>query len=151
VITVEEYLQFVDKAFDDMAAVLTELGDEAANRRPPGPGASPYALVTHCLGVVEFWAGHLIAGRDVERDRDAEFVAAGEVAALVARVGAAKEQLRRDLADARFDAPLRHRPPAAYTSGVRTSTQGAAAVHIFEELAQHLGHLELTRDVLVAR
>ena len=31
------------------------------------------------------------------------------------------------------------------------ATQGAVLLHVFEELAQHLGQLEVTRDVLVAR
>ena len=30
-------------------------------------------------------------------------------------------------------------------------TQGAVLLHVYEELAQHLGQLEVTRDVLLAR
>lgn len=47
---------------------------------------------------MEFWAGHLVAGRPTECDRDAEFVATGEVSTLVERVQRAREQLRADLA-----------------------------------------------------
>jgi hypothetical protein len=102
-ITTAEYLYFVDRALDGMKDVLAELGDERVNRRPALPGAnSPYAIVTHCLGVLDFWAGRLVAGRAVERDRDAEFGATG-----------------------------------------------AALLHVYEELAQHRGQLELTRDVVL--
>src|SRR5215469_983865 len=83
----EVYLLFVDHALDSMAQALQQLGDDLANRRPDVPGAnSPYAIVTHCLGVIEYWAGHLVAGREVERDRDAEFTASGDVDELVARI-----------------------------------------------------------------
>jgi hypothetical protein len=63
IVTAEEYLYFTDRALDGMAAIVAELGDELANRRPDLPGANtPYAVLTHCLGVAEFWAGHLVAG-----------------------------------------------------------------------------------------
>jgi hypothetical protein len=149
VITADEYLHFTDRAFDGMAAVLEELGDDLANRRPELPGAnSPYAIVTHCIGVTEWWAGRLVAGRPVERDRDAEFVASGTVADLVERIAQAKKQLRADVAAADFRAPLREEPNEPYRGTVIGSTQGAALQHVYEELAQHHGHLELTRDVL---
>lgn len=144
-----EYLHFVDRALDGMAAILAELGDERANRRPELPGAnSPYAIVTHCLGVMEYWAGHLVAGRTVRRDRDAEFTAAGPVNKLLDRIPEAKRQLRADLAAADPDAPLRHDPPPHYHSLGRELTQGGALLHVYEELAQHHGHLEITRDLL---
>lgn len=148
-ITAEEYLYFTDRAFDGMAAVLEELGDDLANRRPELPGAnSPYAIVTHCLGVADYWAGQLVAGRRVERDRDAEFVASGKVAELIDRIGRAKLQLRADVEAADPRAPLREEPHAHYRGTVIGRTQGAALQHVYEELAQHRGHLELTRDVL---
>jgi len=73
-IPVEDYLWFVDEALDGMVGIT---GDDVANRRPDLPGAnSPYAIVTHCLGVMGDWAAHVVAGRQIERDRDEEFRAA---------------------------------------------------------------------------
>lgn len=145
----EDYLWFAARALDGMAAILTELGDERAGRRPPLPGANtPYAIVTHCLGVLEFWAGSLVAGRVVERDREAEFTASGPVGPLIERVAAAKEQLRADLSVAEPTAPLRGPAPVKYADTPAGRTQGGALQHVYEELAQHHGQLELTRDVL---
>jgi hypothetical protein len=145
----DEYLYFVDRAVDGMAAILADLGDDLANVRPDLPGAnSPYAIVTHCLGVVDYWVGHLVAGRPVERDRPAEFSASGPLRDLVDRVDEAKGQLRLDLAVAKPAAPLRFEPPADYLATKPDLTQGAALLHVFEELAQHHGQLEITRDVL---
>jgi len=146
----DDYLWFAGRALDGMAAILAELGDERANRRPPLPGANtPFAIVTHCLGVLEFWAGSLVAGRTVERDRDAEFTASGPVAPLIERVAAAKEQLRADLAAAESAAPLRAPASAGYADTPAGRSQGGALQHVYEELAQHHGHLELTRDILL--
>lgn len=145
----DDYLYFVDRALDGMAAILVDLGDDLANARPALAGANaPYAIMTHCLGVVDYWVGHLVAGRPVDRDRPAEFTAAGPVLDLVDRVEAAKRQLRLDLAVAEPAAPLRFEPPADYLATKPDLTQGGALLHVFEELAQHHGQLEITRDIL---
>lgn len=150
-ITQEEYAYFVDRALDGMATVLTDLGDERANSKPDLPGANtPFAIVAHCLGVLDFWAGKLVAGREVDRDRDAEFTATGNVADLVARIETAKRQLREDVALADPGAPLLAEPHGDYRHTPIGASQGAALQHVFEELAQHHGQLELTRDVLLA-
>ncbi|WP_232665879.1 mycothiol transferase [Pseudonocardia sp. TRM90224] len=148
-ITVDDYLYFTDRALDGMSEVLQELGDDLANRRPELPGAnSPYGIVTHCLGVMNDWAGRLVAGREVERDRDAEFRATGPVRDLVERIEQAREQLRADVSVAELQAPLRALPSPPYRDTPIGRTQGAALQHVYEELAQHRGHLELTRDIL---
>lgn len=146
----DDYLYFANRALDGMAEILTALGDDLANRRPALPGAnSPYAIVTHCLGVLDYWVGFLVVGRPVERDRDAEFSTSGPVNELLARVRAAKGQLQADLAVADPGAALRAEPPSAYLSTRPDLTQGGALLHVYEELAQHHGQLEITRDLLL--
>jgi hypothetical protein len=98
-ISVEDYLFFVDEAIDGMIGTVTQLGDDLANVRSDMEGAnSPYAILTHCLGVTEYWAGYIVAGRAIERDRAAEFRAAGPVTELVARAKQARRQFGFDLA-----------------------------------------------------
>lgn len=146
-----DYAYFTDRAFDGMAAIVADLGDDLASRRPALTGAnSPYALLTHCLGVVSYWAGHLVAGRPVERDRDAEFTATGPVAPLLAQIPGVKAQLAADAEGADPSAPLRKTPPSDFRGPNRPLNQGAALQHVFEELAQHHGQMELIRDVIVA-
>ena len=150
-VSAADYLWFADLALDIMSAIVEELGDELANRRPDLPGAnSPYAILTHCLGVMEFWGGATVAGRTIERDRVAEFTATGPVADLVGRVDEARRRLSRDLAGLdSVEAPsqVRRNPdePVPYTD-----TKGAVLLHVLEELFQHFGQMELTRDILVA-
>ncbi len=149
-ISVEDYLWYVDEALDGMVAIVTELGDELANQRPDIPGAnSPFATLTHCLGVMEYWGGHVVAGRSNERDRDAEFRASGAVGDLITRVRRAREQLVADMADLDATAPPPN-PPADCPEPM-TATQGGVLLHVYEELAQHRGQMEVCRDVLRAR
>jgi hypothetical protein len=150
VISLDDYLFFVDEALDGMVAVVEQLGDELANRRvDAGDATSPYAILHHCLGVMEFWGGHLVAGRPSDRDRDAEFRASGPVAELVARVRAARDRLAADAAGADFRAPLRNPPEPEDADLPLGRTQGGALLHVYEELAQHRGQMEGHRDVLL--
>ena len=148
-ISTEEYLYYVDDALDGMVDVLTELGDVEAIRRPGLPAAnSPFAILTHCLGVMEYWAGHVVAGRTVHRDREAEFRATGRVADLVDRVRAQRARFADDVARAEPFAAPRGDVSADDAALPIGRTQGGALLHVFEELARHRGQLEITGDVL---
>ena len=148
-ITKEQYLRFCDEAVTGMRDIVVELGDDLANRRPGLPGAnSPVQILTHCLGVMGHWAGAVNRGRDVPRDRDAEFRAVCRVAELEARVEEARSQFHEDVAAAEVSAVPAGGRDDLYTRGL--GTQGAVLMHVYEELAQHRGHLDLTRDVLRA-
>lgn len=140
---------YLDAAFDAMVAIVVELGDDDANAAPDLPGAnSPYVILTHCLGVMEWWGGRMIAGREVHRDRPAEFSASGSVVELAERAAATRRRLAADLAV--MDPTARPAwPPAPDDADLPLGrTQSGVVLHIYEELAQHLGHLELTRDML---
>jgi bifunctional pyridoxal-dependent enzyme with beta-cystathionase and maltose regulon repressor activities len=98
---------------------------------------------------MDYWAGHLVAGREVERDREAEFEAVGSVAELSTRVAQSLLQLEQDLKTADPPAPLRHQPDPWAQGPDRPLTQGAALLHLYEELAQHHGQMQVLRDVLL--
>ena len=142
----EQFLGFCDAALTAMADITTSLGDDLANRRPDLPGAnSPVQILTHCLGVMGWWAGAVNLGRSVVRDRDAEFEAVCRVADLAADVERARRQFHDDVAAAHPAAePARREHLDDYP------TQGAVLLHVYEELAQHRGQMEITRDLLVA-
>jgi bifunctional pyridoxal-dependent enzyme with beta-cystathionase and maltose regulon repressor activities len=145
----DEHHWFLERAITGMLAVAEELGDDQVNARPELPGAnSAFGLVTHCLGVVEYWVGHVVAGRPSDRDRAAEFTATGAVVDLRAAVERGLAQLRTDLAAFDPAAPPRAEPDSAFLGPDRTLTQHGVLLHVLEELAQHHGQLEVLRDAL---
>ena len=147
----EDFLLFMDRALDGMVAIVEELGDELANKEPDLPGAnSPYAILFHCLGVTNYWIGTLLGGREVSRDRSAEFKARGTVKDLSERIQGLKVQIRYDLEGFEGTAALTSAPNRSYSPipGYDQWTQGWVLVHTYEELAQHHGQMELTRDIL---
>jgi hypothetical protein len=145
-----DYLWFVDLALREMAGIVEQLGDDLANRRPPFRDAnSPYAILTHCLGVMEYWGGATVAERPVQRDRAAEFAATGDVGRLLWRTEQARRRLRDDIAALDAAAPPAGVRPDPDEPVPYAETKGSVLLHILEELFQHLGQMEITRDALV--
>jgi hypothetical protein len=141
----------VDRHLDRMLGIAAGMGDDLVNVRPDLPGAnSAYQIVVHCCGMLEWWTREAVLGIDVGRDRDGEFTASGSLAELTARVDGVRRRLREDLATIDLDMPLRGDPSDHYRdTPIGTSPRGVL-LHVFEELAQHHGHLELTRDLVTA-
>lgn len=147
-----EFVPFVERAFDGMLAIAERLGDELVNVKPDLEGAnSAYVIITHCIGVTDWWVGLMIAGRPVVRDRDAEFLAEGTVAVLREAVAASLRRFENDLEVMTPGSAMRHPERLPDTSPARQWTQDAALIHTLEELAQHHGQLELGRDILLTR
>ena len=97
-ISQKDFLTFINLALDGMLRIVEELGEERANLLPDLPGAnSPYAILTHCIGVCDYWIGTLLGKREVARDRDAEFRASGAVVELRQRGGQLKARLPADI------------------------------------------------------
>jgi len=151
-ITVEEYLTYCDKALDGYAAIARQLGDDLVNERPADvPGANTASgLIAHAAGVISRWGSTVNLGIVVPRDRDAEFAAIGTVDDALALLDAARARLHADARAASPRHPPVNPPPPEDHPGF-DATQGDVLLHVYEELAQHLGQLEVTRDVLLAR
>ena len=149
-ITVDDFRLFCGRTITGTLAAVDRLGDELVNARPDLPGANtPFQLVTHAFSAAEWWCSHVVLGRPSSRVRDDEFVAAGPVSDLhraAQRLLGLLDELAPDLAAATATA---HQPPTQTPLG-QEWTVGAALIHAYEELAQHLGHLEVTVDVLLA-
>ena len=150
-ITVEQYLQFCEQALDSYAAAVAALGDDLVNARLDGihGSNSAFALVTHVEGMTAHWVRTVNRGVVVHRDRPAEFTASGTAAEALATIERTRALLHED---ARAASP-RDQPvdPVLEPDGSMSyATQGEVLLHVYEELAQHLGQLEVTRDVLLA-
>jgi bifunctional pyridoxal-dependent enzyme with beta-cystathionase and maltose regulon repressor activities len=145
----DSYLYFAARALRGMREIVVSLGDDLACRKPPLPGANtPYGLLTHCLGVAAYWGGHVVAGRAVARDRKTEFNATGRVDDLANRVEQAVEQLAEDVATVEVGGEVRNEPARWAFGPDRRLNQAGALLHLYEELAQHHGQMEVLRDAL---
>lgn len=142
----------LDRHLDPMLAIAHELGDELVNVVPRLPGAnSAYVIVWHSVAVVQWWTKHVILGQDHPRDRDSEFSAAGDLASLAARVDEVRRGFLDDLPKLELGAALGNDPGTGWGNAPLRQSAGGVLLHLLEELAQHHGQLQLTRDLLLER
>lgn len=149
-IDAEAYLAVAAEVFDGMDAVLTDLDDGSINTTPvPGTVNPVFALVTHVHGMACYWGGSVIAGERNPRDRAAEFRATGTVAEAAALLADLRTRLPGWVAIA-ASGEVRD-PHAPGTSRTDAAEVSAAWIlqHILHECAQHLGHMEICRDLIV--
>jgi len=141
----------LERHFDQLTAIAADMGAGEVNVVPDLPGAnSAFQIVFHCCGMLEWWTRSAILGLPVDRDRDAEFVAAGSLDELLSRAAAVRAQFVTDLAAMDPSAPLRGDPSEEYVGTPLGDSTLGVLLHVLEELAQHHGHLEITRDLVAA-
>ena len=112
----EEFLGYINGALDGMVQIVEVSGDERVNLRPNNmPNTnSPFAILTHCVGLTRYWIGAVLAGRQVQRDRDAEFRAQGSVVEIRQAVRELQQQIQEDIKHVRaISPPLSQRPCAS--------------------------------------
>lgn len=149
----DDVLYFINRALDGMVQIAEALGDAHINRRPDFPAASsPYVILAHCVGLTTYWLGGVIAGRQMVRDREAEFQAQGTVAEICNAVRSLQQQLPLDIMRVQGEQPIAYPQtlmPRHVAQGVQHWRQGKVLMHTYEELVQHYGQLEITRDILL--
>lgn len=142
-------LQYCLLKLDQLTALVVALGDDLANTRPALAGAnSPVAILVHCCGMMRRWSSSVNLGVPVPRDRDAEFEARMPVAKAAQLAAATRAAFEADVRRTRLDDPPAAVPPGR--ADFWTGTCHGVLLHVLEELSQHLGQAELTRDILTA-
>jgi Protein of unknown function (DUF664) len=137
--------------FGRLLKTIDGLDDEAVNWKPAAPGAnSLLVLVTHTLGSAEDHVVRVAAGMTVVRNRDAEFAAKGGTTHLASRAEEVRRRIGEALStlegrlDEERDVPFREWPAQKATVRDRLINSVAHTV-------EHVGHAQLTRDLLNAR
>ena len=149
---IEHYLQFFADYHRQIDELIKDLPLEALNWRPL-PGDNDHVtnslamLMMHITGAEQFWLGEALAGRKINRDREAEFqTVAADVASLRRRLQETDELVREVLTTvdpARLDERAQIRG--------HTLTLRWGVIHMIEHTAQHLGHMQLTVQLWRAR
>jgi hypothetical protein len=143
-----DFAEALCNAIERILACLDGLDAEGLNWRPPAPETnSLYVLAYHSMGSAEAAIIGELGGQPVDRDRDPEFTASGDSAApLHARWEALRPRLREALArltPADMERTVHHRRFGAMSGR-------AYLILAAQHPAEHVGHAELTRDLLNA-
>ncbi len=125
------------------------------NYRSPLPDANTlYAIATHVFGNTEAWVLGIVCGLPAVRDRNAEFRAAGDdVGALIERGRSLSEAIGKALGalpSGLMDERRKPRPPLLGIGPGDELSVREALMRVLLHGRQHVGHMELTRDLAVA-
>lgn len=132
-----------------MLALVELLDGPLLNGRPTPRGTNPVgALILHCCAVSEFWLGHVALGRPTNRERDTEFARTTTAAECRTEVAQALARAEADVQALQEGAGQSHPARARLHGGV--GDDHAVLLHVLEELFQHLGQMEVTKDVLLS-
>lgn len=135
-------LSFLDQYRDTMVFKLEGLDEEQARWAPTEQANSLLTLIVHLTGVERAWAEGVIAGKQIERDRDAEFRELVDRTTVPQAMEAYLAQGERTNEIVRG---LDLGQPCAAEAGYSVRW---VLLHLLEETARHAGHADITRELI---
>jgi len=138
---IDMLLAYLDQYREIMIWKIEDLDENQARFRPTENGNSLLNLIVHLAGVEWSWSEQVIAGNEVNRDRDAEFREMDEVG-----VAAAIDGYRK--ACARTNEIARGMKPDDKCLGEAGFSVRWVLLHLVEETARHAGHADITRELI---
>jgi hypothetical protein len=137
-------LAYLDQYREIMVWKIEDVDEAQARFRPTDRANSLLNLVVHLTGVEWSWSEQVIAGNEVKRDRDAEFKDIDDRG-----VAAAIEAYRA--AAARTNEIVRTMEPGEACRGEAGFSVRWVLLHLLEETARHVGHADITRELIDGR
>lgn len=145
---IETYWSFIRRSIDRIFSCLEGLDEEGLNWRPLHNANSLYVLATHVMANVESNILGVLCGLEILRNRDDEFKARGS----------SNEFLQKKWHDLqqKISISLSKLPPGALNQEYVHPRLGKITGHyhfivIARHIAEHVGHAELTRDLLFTK
>ena len=150
--TAAQIADLLERIARDAMRQLSGIAPEDLNRSLTLPESNTlFALATHLVGAGEYWVLVLVGQREIPRDRQSEFSATGQLEELLARYErwiAGVHKLLDTFPDERLDEPAEVPPGYRSTSTRERGNIRDALLHAVEHSALHLGHIQLTRQIL---
>ncbi len=149
--TLTAALDILGHSLDELRKALDGCSAEQMNRRPAGEDSNGLAVIaTHALASTRAWLSLAVGATAPERDRDAEFrVVAEDPATFMERLDAVAQDCRALLrTDAVFEPARVGTAPWRTYGGDEPVTAAWALLHALEHLREHVGHAQLTRQLL---
>ena len=149
---IQGYLTILSELQAQVKNLLEGLPQEALDWRPvQGKGElatnSLAAIVAHLAGSETYWMKEIIGRQPIRRDREAEFVTQGvNISDLKAKLDTAArnaEEVISPLTESQLEEGRKFRD--------RPVTIRWSILHVIEHTAQHVGHMQLTRQLWLAR
>jgi uncharacterized damage-inducible protein DinB len=133
----------LDDLFGQAKRIIIALDAKGLNYQPGAEMNSISAITTHIAGSLKWYLGEVIGGRDMKRNREAEFRAVGADPAALARGLDDAQAFAREILETITSTMLDETRQAR----TRTFTVRQGVLHIVAHTAQHVGHIEMTAQL----
>lgn len=142
---IEESVGIMEGIKKEIGAIIQDMKEDELNWTPLSGEVSNsiYALVVHICGSEAYMIHQVVGGRQVKRNRDAEFIAHGESAAELETLMAETMKTTRDILDALTPSQLMETRDTAWGP---TKVLSAILRQIHHQ-ALHLGQIQLTKQI----
>lgn len=139
------YWRFIVDSVENMMECLSGLREDELNWRPLDTANSLYVLSTHTMGNIEQNVYGGICDQPFHRDRQAEFEAKWESTRDIKNHW---EKLRDQISTCLEEAPATRLDRKKNYPGLGLMTGRETLIIVARHAAEHLGHAELTLDIL---
>ena len=149
---IQEYFNMINDLRDQVKQQLEGLSREALDWRPTSSAGelatnSMAVIAAHVAGSEPFWMKEIVGGQPIHRDRASEFVIQGvDVSELTERLDAGGRITTEIFSSLKADALEENRTWKDQPVSVRW-----CILHVIDHMAQHLGHMQLTRQLWLAK
>ena len=149
---IQDYLMELEDLRTQIKGLLEGMPQEGLDWRPiEGEGDlatnSLGVIATHLAGSETFWSSELIGGKKVDRDRDSEFkvkgISSSELKGKMDKSGQLTHEILSTLKKKQLEEKRTWRDQSI---NVRS-----CILHLITHLAQHVGHMQLTRLLWLAK
>ena len=149
---IQNYLTELDDLRNQGKELLEGLAQEALDWRPiEGEGElatnSLSIIATHLAGSETFWSSELIGGKKIDRDRDLEFktkgISSSELKGRLDKAGKLTHEMLSSLTEKQLAESCNWRD--------RSINVRWCILHLVTHFAQHIGHMQLTRQLWLAK
>lgn len=152
---IQAHSTYIRDRIADIHAALRDLSEDDLNRAPAVAGAnSPYVIATHTFGNVRAWVLGIVCGQDLRRDRPAEFASRGTYADLgvaACKLSGEIDEALQKLDPATLDDVITPTPELYGEGETHETTRRRALIHPLEHASIHLGHIQMTVQLLQDR
>lgn len=140
-----DYLERLQRLHEDAKATLEGLDAKLLDWKPGPEMNSLSVLVVHTAGAERFWIGDVAMRDPSDRKRESEFQVAGlNPAELASRLDVNLNYMRQVLEELTLEDLEQPR----ITPDNRKVTLGWCLAHVLAHTANHVGHMQLTRQFL---
>jgi len=146
------YATVMRGTLEQIARAVESFPPAALDEHPHGGASSSAELAAHVVGAVRAYAVGIGCGRDVSRDRTAEFataeVSAAALAADLLTLADEFDEALGEIDSAFLDERIVPEQSLFGAAPAVEVSRRQALVSSIRHAGEHLGHLELTRDML---